>query len=470
MGVTPRRRPARRRPPQANADASNTEGKTALHLAAGADLDRVIALLVRHGADKELRDHAGRTPLEYAREKGCRKAAMELRLSRPAADDRPAPWPRGPDYGGGWDGGPMSRRPRGGVAGDWRDPRSNPHSMQVVLNPGYECRLDVPFSRVLGEDMPRAPYKRRKGETKTVIHWGQRKLLMSEIEFLTLFCAPGRLVVYAGAAPGTHIAFLSGMFPELRFFLVDPAPFTVKPDDKIEIVQDLFTDELARRLGEENPGGLLFISDIRSADWERDNDKVIEEKVRRDMAMQQEWHMLMRPLRSMFKFRLPWAEGTTDYIDGDIYLPVWGPITTTETRLVSKESTTRLRAYDHKKYEEQLFHFNTVARPALYAHDVDGEGLDHCYDCRAEVEILSSYLTKIRALPAGEVPAAVRDMSRSISRQIARNRTLLDPNPDPGDRKRRIQRNQWINNRPAYENYEGFGRRADEADFDDRSD
>lgn len=436
---------------------------TALHIAADLNAVRIAALLVRFGADKDQRDEAGKTALQYAQEKGNREVALELRLTRPRKDEREV-------FGQGRysrDGSPTPKKSRTDPD-SWMDPRSNPHSMQVVENPGYTCKTDLPFSRVLGEDMPRIPYKRRKGETKTVIHWGQRKLLMSEIEFLTLFGAPGRMVVYAGAAPGTHIAFLSGMFPELRFFLVDPAPFTVKPNDKIEIVQDLFSDDMARQLGEKHPAGLLFISDIRSADWERDTDKVIEEKVRRDMGMQQQWHMLMRPLRSMFKFRLPWAAGCTEYLDGDVYLPVWGPITTTETRLITKESTTSLMSYDHKKYEEQLFYFNTVARPALYPHGVRGEGIDHCYDCRAEIEILSSYLTKFQGVPAEAVAQEVQAMSRQISRQIARNRTLLDPNPDPGDRKQRIQRNQWINNRPAYENYAGYGRKG--GDFDDRSD
>ncbi len=72
----------------------------------------------------------------------------------------------------------------------------------------------------------------------------------------------------------------------------------------------------------------------------------------------------------------------------------------TESRLISKEITTTLIEYDHTKYEEQMFYFNTVTRPALYQHDVQGEGIDHCYDCRAEVHILSSYLAKYRGVPS----------------------------------------------------------------------
>jgi hypothetical protein len=40
------------------------------------------------------------------------------------------------------------------------------------------------FPRVLTDDAPRLAYRRRKGEAKKMLHWGQRKLLFSEIEFL----------------------------------------------------------------------------------------------------------------------------------------------------------------------------------------------------------------------------------------------------------------------------------------------
>lgn len=68
---------------------------------------------------------------------------------------------------------------------------------------------------------------------------------------------------------------------------------------------------------------------------------------------------------------------------GDIYLPIWGPITTTESRLIV--TSCEEKEYDNTKYEEQMFYFNTVTRVARYPHNVTGEGFDHCYDCRAEV-------------------------------------------------------------------------------------
>ncbi len=69
------------------------------------------------------------------------------------------------------------------------------------------------------------------------------------------------------AAPGTHIEALSKMFPEAHFVVVDPAPFTVRFSSKVEIIQDIFTDDFARQLSHRS--NVLFISDIRTADPNR---------------------------------------------------------------------------------------------------------------------------------------------------------------------------------------------------------
>ena len=117
----------------------------------------------------------------------------------------------------------------------WRDQRLNPHAAQVYLNsPGYQFWVSPEFRRVLRVDSaPEQRYNRRVDDIKTIVHWGQRKLLLSEIEFLTMVgpdeSIEGATVVYAGAAPGTHVEYLSSLFPSVRFVLVDPAPHYLRP-------------------------------------------------------------------------------------------------------------------------------------------------------------------------------------------------------------------------------------------------
>eukprot|EP00435_Cladocopium_sp_Y103_P026494 s1336_g6.t1 len=223
------------------------------------------------------------------------------------------------------------------------------------IQEGYSIADDVPFSRLLDHatDEER-PYKSRKGERKTVLHWGQRKLILAEIEFLTLYYE--RASWYAGAAPGTHIAFLAKMFPKLHFDLIDCRPFSRKLEEeakelqdgqgevRIRMRQELFTEELAKEYAKKE--GVLFISDVRASKDDEFHPSVLErqlgwswrfrgcqEAVEEDMKLQMSWHLQIKPLASSFKFRLPWGPGSTEYLKGRIYLPVWGPETTTESRL-----------------------------------------------------------------------------------------------------------------------------------------
>lgn len=276
----------------------------------------------------------------------------------------------------------------------------NPHCRQVFASFRHPVETRR-FSRILDDKSPRMRYQRRRNEWKTTEHWGQRKLLMSEIEVLTEHAEEGRVVVYAGAAPGDHTNFLSELFPQLTFVLVDPSPFTTKPSDKITIIEDFFTDEVAESFAtDEYKDRVLFISDIRSFDSTQD-DAEKEERVEIDMQMQQRWVETIQPVASMLKLRFPYKPGKTTYLDGDIYLPVWGPRTTSEARLISTKPYTK-RTYDHNHYEDGMYAHNAVVRSSY--HNVPdkylqlGVGYDRCYDCMAEIHIIERYLEKAEHL------------------------------------------------------------------------
>lgn len=331
---------------------------------------------------------------------------------------------------------------------------SNPHIRQVLQQGvGYESRLDIKFSRILTPDAPRLKYRRRTGEDKTVIHWGQRKLFLSELEFLTIHAVPGAIVVYAGAAPGTHTRYLIELFPELRFVLVDPAPFSPKLTDGPRCVlrQEMFTDDIAREFA--GRSDVLFMCDIRSCDVLLVGDEEANAKVVDDMQAQQRWHDIIRPIKSMLKFRLQWTPGLTEYLAGDVYLQAFSRLTSTESRLVPYGHERVM--WDNTKYEDQMFHFNTVTRVGRYPHTMrvgrPAGGIDYCYDCRSEVFILEEYLKKYEGITSLEaMKESVAKMSWKISCELSPNRTLLDGNPDPEEKLQNIRKRQWINGKPAY--------------------
>ena len=327
---------------------------------------------------------------------------------------------------------------------------ANPHTLQAE-----HAVTDIPFSRTLSHDAPRKTYRRRTEEQKTTVHWGQRKLLMSEIEFLLMTQTPKKqcTVIYAGAAPGTHVRVLAEMFPRHTFILVDPAPFTVRPErGRIHIHQAMFTDELANELRQslqQRNTRILFISDVRSCDPDYHSEQVHTERINADMRAQARWHRILQPFKSMLKFRLPYAPGSTEYLKGDIHLPVWGPPSTTECRLIVNTHP-GTRTYDHTDHEEKMFHFNTVTRVALYPHTVCGCGIDHCYDCTAEVGILKAYLA---ATGKDDSDRSVAQLSALISSSISSQRTLAHKTPERSEKLSVIRKHQWMDGKPSYEKF-----------------
>jgi hypothetical protein len=142
---------------------------------------------------------------------------------------------------------------------------------------------------------------------------------------------------------------------------------------------------------------VLFISDIRSTK-PRDNDN--EQKILQDMQKQMEWHRIIRPYKSLLKFRLPYPDKTDQvnpitYLSGIIQLPIWGRLSTTECRLVTDRDA-QDTTYDYVTYEQQMFYFNTIIR--YTDHQLDIPELStiyrNNYDDAAELRVIIQYIQK----------------------------------------------------------------------------
>jgi hypothetical protein len=180
--------------------------------------------------------------------------------------------------------------------------------------------------------------------------------------------------------------------------------FTLQGTPK-EMRQQCFNDAVADEFS--GRSDVLFISDIRST--------TDEAGVMFDNTQQATWHQIMRPVASMLKFRLPYADqvshASTKYLRGRVHFGVWSRPSGSETRLIVDDAEVELSvSYNHVKYEDQLYFFNNVTRVLWYDHGVpcDGRvlGLLHCYDCAAEVSIVEQYLN--RDHPGG-VPAGLEE-------------------------------------------------------------
>ena len=335
----------------------------------------------------------------------------------------------------------------------------------------------------------RRKYQRRGEETKKSIHHGQRKLLISEIEFFTFVLGPqsnsSTLMCVCRAAPGVHIILLSKMFPAFTFHLYDPAVFLIENTDNIKIFRSLFTDEVVAQYA--NRDDVFFISDIRTVNFEElqqeelqkrglwdplklrgltlkainANRSIIppdlkslvnealnkaqvrnEDAIWNDMLRQQTWIQTMNPAHCLLKFRLPYAyEGDRrlSFLKGKVFWQVWPPQTSTETRL--KPTKNAQGQYDQAdwsilEYEEWCFYHNSITRETfkyfnIFTNDttpIDYPELLNDFDSTAEAVILMKYYKKSGIRTPEELYIQVKKLSQIITRN-------LNPQISPDDPK-----------------------------------
>ena len=269
-------------------------------------------------------------------------------------------------------------------------------------------------------------------------HWGQKKLLLSEIQFFTRICKTLNIkslkdfaVVYIGSAGGHHLPILYNLFPDLIWLLYDPAPFskdvTKHPtkDKSVFIYNMYFTDDTLEHVRKNCQGRkILFISDIRV--------ETKEEDIIKDMRNQAFWGTELNSPFMLHKFRLPYEELETIpksnlqfklneklfinpnlkttkyknmlYLKGDIYLQIFPPPYSGELRLFveQKNGKYEFAEYDYLDIENRLVYFNSYIRPYFYCFNDDKickeykyinyiPGYDTSVECLMEYKIVIDY-------------------------------------------------------------------------------
>ena len=291
----------------------------------------------------------------------------------------------------------------------------NPHLREVFLNSEQLIYYTQDFNDE-NRQLPRLSLNRSLSTSKnhrdsvTNEYWEQRKILLSEIEFLTKFAVQNDcLVIYAGGASTTHLNYLSALFPQVKFVLIDENCSVTNETDQIEIKSENFTDQLANDYSQMNKA-LLFICNIGAF---TSNDK--------DMKNQITWHSIMKPNASLFKFCLPQTQQTIEFLQGQLLLDLWSSKESYECRLIV-EKDAKMFEYNCRDIERALIHFHNTTRTMYYEHDFDNietEGIDHCYDCRAEIFILQQYVIRTEQVNDDkQLKTTIAKLSYDISRNI----------------------------------------------------
>lgn len=303
---------------------------------------------------------------------------------------------------------------------------------------------DVPLHRTI--DMEKdltMDYRQGQKVEKGGIHWGQRKLLLSEIDMFTTFLSPEEngVAYYIGAAPFDHGPALLQMFPNLNFILCDPRNVWHKavraeseaPNARVFLETRWFDENVANEVaailkGEmdtsptlkrilKNAKKFFFISDIRSTATESMDYVEKEMAVHHDMKLQMQFaQMLGSVLDSIgvsfiasLKFRLPFIQeiGGSDYEYGDGVLRCqpWARLQSTELRLWWKPSD-GLKTYNKKRIESIMMYHNSVLREASFGPP-KVSGYCECHDCHVELAILTDFVSKFKSMSEQDVQTLI---------------------------------------------------------------
>tara|TARA_R110001599_G_scaffold353841_1_gene599813 strand:+ start:22381 stop:25320 length:2940 start_codon:yes stop_codon:yes gene_type:complete len=297
------------------------------------------------------------------------------------------------------------------------------------------------------------PY--RESTTRYVggIHWGQRKLLLSEIDFFTQNLKAGEkaVAIYIGACPFDHGPALLDRFPDLNMLLFDPRDNWSKElrsnkyQERIKIVTG-FLDEkeietivgrisAKMQLSNNEKKKYFFISDIRN--MSNGDNGIVENQLNIHLDMQLQKNLAIKLYEGLskigidlicsLKFHLPFVYeiGNEDYEygKGTLHTQPWARPHSAELRLWwnPKDGMT---TYNKRKLEDIMMYHNMINRDQNYG-ELPFDKYDGCHDCHYEVQILTNYVRKFGNRDINiEDELRINNVSESIDRLM--NMTLKE--------------------------------------------
>lgn len=265
-------------------------------------------------------------------------------------------------------------------------------------------RLEVePISRTIDEVMmitgtsPALSYQDDDEEETTLLdsvanHTDARKLLLSDIQFLTRIVEPGRAanyrVIYVDPISPQQLNELVNLFPGLYVEAYNSERF----NDDFEGLPNNIT--LHNR----------SFDDLDAKLWEKDKTKpILFISNSDDMDTQAKWVEMINPRSSLLKFDPADRGPNFEYFEGELFKEAWAKDGSIVTRLVPRIPLRR-GAWDVDRYLGQMKY-----------HDVEIKG-NMNFDETLENKILSDFIDKFSEQPPTE--ENVKDLSDSVTRNL----------------------------------------------------
>lgn len=299
----------------------------------------------------------------------------------------------------------------------------------------FDDEKKIKFSRLLTDDNIPDIKLSRNFQKYFPFHWGQRKLFYSELEFLSIVAEnedlSDFLVIYIGAADGSHHNLLHTFFEKTMFLLYDSRQYDKSLDKLKNYIlktgnEGFFKDETineVKQYAKKYNKKIIYINDMRTRELENldfgfDKDKIMENEkmIWNDMLKQQEWGIKMDAEYMLLKFRCPDMDDTmlqnvTDeinysdekgkmkYLKGQIFTQIYPPKKSFETRLYVKKNKNKydMDLYNLNEYTKKITQYNLFIRGLQHSFLNSDDMFNHLlgytnnYDCVTEYYIINLY-------------------------------------------------------------------------------
>ena len=134
-----------------------------------------------------------------------------------------------------------------GVRGGAGNPDCLTAEFKILLKESLDLPLQPPVINL--SDIPKSlTYRKGCKYPKTLNANGQRKLCLELIQFLTVMEKSLDTILYVGSAPGQMHGYVSLLFPQVKFILIDPTDHNLFFGTQREFINDKYTLTDARTM------------------------------------------------------------------------------------------------------------------------------------------------------------------------------------------------------------------------------
>jgi hypothetical protein len=262
-----------------------------------------------------------------------------------------------------------------------------------------------------------------------VVEWDQRRMLMSEIMFISQYIRDRtKRIIFLGDLTGLHLQILKNLFKEIQFVEYDSS------DSKV-------VSQIPVDLGTYSNASSGFICQYRTNDTAH------------DLKVQSEWYNKIKPLEALLRFTIPGYSRSYEapvgnditkkifqYFDGRLFHQPWSSVFNSEVSLIPMMDKEKYYRIDD--YQGAMTHHNFTVRPNLIKYrnpfllstgdntPINKPELLNDYDSTDEIAILIGYFQHQKIPTVGndikQLQQKVLELSGMVTKSLGDSKVNLE--------------------------------------------